>query len=154
MPRALPDGPALFAADLIPGKAWVHLPITMGYDRFPERLIDEKAALLAELLARGGRLLFTHDPAIAMARVVRDEDGAPQEDNQHEMDDVESHGGSMSLYVIPGQTSITREHIADYTRRGHTISVHPDLLSTRGKSQAEQLATATYSRPPKIAQKR
>jgi glyoxylase-like metal-dependent hydrolase (beta-lactamase superfamily II) len=72
---ALPDGPALFAADLIPGKAWVHLPITMGYDRFPEHLIDEKAALLADLVARGGRLLFTHDPAIAMARVVRAEDG-------------------------------------------------------------------------------
>ena len=72
---ALPGGPAVFAADLIPGKAWVHLPITMGYDRFPERLIDEKAALLEDLVARGGRLLFTHDPDIAMARVVRDDDG-------------------------------------------------------------------------------
>src|SRR5438094_193423 len=28
-----PAGPIVFAADLIPGKAWVHLPITMGYDR-------------------------------------------------------------------------------------------------------------------------
>jgi hypothetical protein len=27
---------------LIPGRPWVHLPITMGYDRYPERLIDEK----------------------------------------------------------------------------------------------------------------
>ncbi|MEO6600715.1 MAG: MBL fold metallo-hydrolase, partial [Polyangiaceae bacterium] len=34
-----------FAADLVPGRAWVHLPITMGYDRYPERLVDEKAEL-------------------------------------------------------------------------------------------------------------
>ena len=65
----------MFAADLIPGKAWVHLPITMGYARFPERPLDEKATLLADLVARGGRLLFTHDPELAMARVVRGADG-------------------------------------------------------------------------------
>src|SRR5512136_2528858 len=29
----------VFPSDLIPGTAWVHLPITMGYDRFPEKLI-------------------------------------------------------------------------------------------------------------------
>ncbi len=72
---AMPDGPVVFAADLIPGKAWVHVPITMGYDRFPERLIDEKAALLADLLARGGRLFFTHDPLVAMGTVARDAKG-------------------------------------------------------------------------------
>jgi glyoxylase-like metal-dependent hydrolase (beta-lactamase superfamily II) len=69
------DGPVLFAADLIPGAAWVHLPITMGYDRFPEQLIDEKTQLLTDLLSRGGRLFFTHDPEVAMARVVRDDRG-------------------------------------------------------------------------------
>jgi len=69
------NGPVLFAADLIPGKAWVHLPITMGYDRFPELLIDEKATLLADLLSRNGRLFFTHDPVVAMARVTRDGKG-------------------------------------------------------------------------------
>jgi glyoxylase-like metal-dependent hydrolase (beta-lactamase superfamily II) len=69
---AMPDGPVVFAADLIPGAAWVHLPITMGYDRFPELLIDEKAALLGDLLARHGRLFFTHDPVIAMGTVARD----------------------------------------------------------------------------------
>ena len=35
-------GPIVFCGDLIPGVPWVHLPITMGYDRFPEQLIDEK----------------------------------------------------------------------------------------------------------------
>lgn len=69
------DGPVLFAGDLVPGVAWVHLPITMGYDRFPELLIDEKARLFAELLARGGRLFFTHDPRVALARLSRSPEG-------------------------------------------------------------------------------
>jgi glyoxylase-like metal-dependent hydrolase (beta-lactamase superfamily II) len=72
---AMPGGPVVFAADLIPGRAWVHLPITMGYDRYPELLIDEKARLLGDLLARGGRLFFTHDPVVAMSRVARDSRG-------------------------------------------------------------------------------
>lgn len=72
---AMPGGPVLFPSDLIPGAPWVHLPITMGYDRFPEGLIEEKQTLLADLQARGGRLVFTHDPHIAMGRVVRDEKG-------------------------------------------------------------------------------
>lgn len=72
---AMPDGPVLFASDLIPGAPWVHLPITMGYDRFPEGLIDEKGALLADLLARNGRLVFTHDPQTAIGRVRRDARG-------------------------------------------------------------------------------
>jgi glyoxylase-like metal-dependent hydrolase (beta-lactamase superfamily II) len=71
----MPGGPIVFAADLIPGQAWVHVPITMGYDRYPERLIDEKQALLTELAARRGRLFFTHDAAIALATVDRAPDG-------------------------------------------------------------------------------
>jgi glyoxylase-like metal-dependent hydrolase (beta-lactamase superfamily II) len=72
---AMPGGPVVFPGDLIPGAPWVHLPITMGYDRFPEGLIEEKEALLADLVARGGRLVFTHDPDVAMGRVTRDEKG-------------------------------------------------------------------------------
>jgi glyoxylase-like metal-dependent hydrolase (beta-lactamase superfamily II) len=68
----MPNGPVLFASDLIPGRAWVHLPITMGYDRHPELLIDEKSTLLTDLLSRNGRLFFTHDPTIAMGTVARD----------------------------------------------------------------------------------
>lgn len=71
----MPGGPVVFPGDLIPGAPWVHLPITMGYDRFPEGLIEEKEALLADLVARGGRLVFTHDPNVAMGRVTRDEKG-------------------------------------------------------------------------------
>ncbi|MCC7540179.1 MAG: MBL fold metallo-hydrolase [Deltaproteobacteria bacterium] len=64
------DGPIVFVSDLAPGRPWVHLPITMGYDRYPELLIDEKRALFGDLARRGGRLFFTHDPAAAMSRVT------------------------------------------------------------------------------------
>ncbi len=65
----------LFAADLIPGTPWLHLPITMGYDRFPELLVDEKRRLLEAVEKRGGFLFYTHDPKWAMSRVARDEKG-------------------------------------------------------------------------------
>jgi len=68
-------GKVVFCADLIPGRFWVHLPITMGYDRWPEKLIDEKRGFLDDKLARGVQLFFTHDHDCAMARVTRDERG-------------------------------------------------------------------------------
>ena len=70
-----PGGPVLFAGDLIPGTAWVHVPITMGYDRFPEQLIDEKKRILGDLHTRGGRLFYTHDPVVALSGVGQDERG-------------------------------------------------------------------------------
>ncbi len=71
----MPDGPVLFAADLIPGRPWVHVPMSMGYDRFPEQLIDEKQELLSSLVSRGGRLFFTHDSTCALAAVGQDASG-------------------------------------------------------------------------------
>ena len=68
-------GGVVFCADLIPGRPWVHLPVTMGYDRFPEMLIDEKNEFLDDKLARGVRLFFTHDVGCAMAGVQRDDKG-------------------------------------------------------------------------------
>ncbi len=68
-------GGVVFCADLIPGRPWVHVPITMGYDRNAELLIDEKRAFLQDKLARDVHLFFTHDPGCALARVVRDEKG-------------------------------------------------------------------------------
>jgi glyoxylase-like metal-dependent hydrolase (beta-lactamase superfamily II) len=70
-----PHGGVVFCADLIPGRPWVHVPITMGYDRNAELLIDEKKAFLADKLARNVHLFFTHDPGCALAQVVRDEKG-------------------------------------------------------------------------------
>jgi glyoxylase-like metal-dependent hydrolase (beta-lactamase superfamily II) len=65
---------ATFCADLVPGSPWVHLPVTMGYDRFPERLIDEKRALY-ESLEGDSWLLFTHDRESAAGRLSRDDRG-------------------------------------------------------------------------------
>jgi glyoxylase-like metal-dependent hydrolase (beta-lactamase superfamily II) len=68
-------GGVVFCADLIPGRPWVHVPITMGYDRNAELLIDEKRAFLEDKLARNVHLFFTHDPGCALAQVVRDAKG-------------------------------------------------------------------------------
>jgi Metal-dependent hydrolases of the beta-lactamase superfamily II len=70
-----PHGGVVFCADLIPGRSWVHVPITMGYDRNAELLIDEKRAFLEDKLARKVHLFFTHDPGCALAQVTRDEKG-------------------------------------------------------------------------------
>lgn len=72
---ATPDGPLVFTGDLIPGVPWVNVAITMGYDRFPELLIDEKRALLEDLHRRSGRLFLTHDPDVAIVGIGRDERG-------------------------------------------------------------------------------
>jgi glyoxylase-like metal-dependent hydrolase (beta-lactamase superfamily II) len=58
-----------FCGDLIPGRPWVHLPITMGYDRFPEQLIDEKASVYARAVPEDWLLFFTHDPGAAASHV-------------------------------------------------------------------------------------
>src|SRR5690606_5287013 len=70
-----PHGGVAFCDDLIPGRSWVHLPITMGYDRNAELLIDEKRAFLEDKLARDVWLFFTHERECALAEVVRVENG-------------------------------------------------------------------------------
>lgn len=59
----------VFCADLIPGKAWIHVPISMGYDRFPEKLIDEKSEFLAYHFEQNNKLFFTHDPDFSTAQI-------------------------------------------------------------------------------------
>jgi len=62
----------VYASDLIPGRFWVHLPISMGYDRFPELLIDEKNALLTSLAKDNAWLFYVHDPDFAVSKVQYD----------------------------------------------------------------------------------
>lgn len=69
------DGGVVFCSDLIPGRPWVHLPVTMGYDRNPELLVNEKRQLPDAAIERGMALFFTHDPDCALARPVRAADG-------------------------------------------------------------------------------
>jgi glyoxylase-like metal-dependent hydrolase (beta-lactamase superfamily II) len=65
---------AVFCADLVPGAAWIHLPITMGYDRYPEQLVNEKEQVYRQL-GVGGLLLFTHDPDTAAATLGEETQG-------------------------------------------------------------------------------
>ena len=51
----------VFAGDLVPGRAWVHVPVSMGYDRFPEQVINEKEALYAEAVPGQWWIFYTHD---------------------------------------------------------------------------------------------
>ena len=59
----------------MPGSTWVHLPVTMGYDRYPELLIEEKKALLDYAIANQCQLFFTHDPKVASSLVEQNEKG-------------------------------------------------------------------------------
>ena len=68
-------GPVVFGADLIPATPWVHLPVTMGYDRYPEKLIEEKKELLEYLVEHKGRLFYTHDPDVALSTIEKNEKG-------------------------------------------------------------------------------
>lgn len=78
-----PGGGVVFCADLIPGRPWVHLPITMGYDRYPELLIDEKRRFLEDKLARNVRLFFTHDTGCALATLACDAKGRFGTQDEH-----------------------------------------------------------------------
>ena len=69
------DGGVVFCSDLIPARPWMHAPVTMGYDRYPEQLVDEKSRFLDDKIARGVRLFFTHDLECALALPTRDEAG-------------------------------------------------------------------------------
>lgn len=70
-----PHGGVVFCADLVPGVPWVHVPITMGYDRCPELLIDEKQAFMEDKLMRDVHLFLTHDPDTALLQLQRDARG-------------------------------------------------------------------------------
>lgn len=65
----------IYASDLIPGVPWVQAALTMGYDRFAERVIDEKRLVLEECHRSERVLFFTHDEQWPCGRIVRDESG-------------------------------------------------------------------------------
>ena len=69
------DGGVIFSSDLVAGRPWVHLPISMGIDRYAELVVNEKHTLLDDKIARGVRLFFTHDLECAMAMPVKGDRG-------------------------------------------------------------------------------
>lgn len=62
----------MFAGDLAPGTHWINLPITMGYDRFPELLAEEKQQILARALETDAWVVYPHDPACAASKLELD----------------------------------------------------------------------------------
>jgi glyoxylase-like metal-dependent hydrolase (beta-lactamase superfamily II) len=68
----------VFCGDLVPGAPWVHAPVTMGYDRYPELLIDEKIDLYKRAVPEHWLLFFTHDVRVAAAEVAVDTKGKYQ----------------------------------------------------------------------------
>jgi glyoxylase-like metal-dependent hydrolase (beta-lactamase superfamily II) len=69
-----PEGSVLYAADLVPTAAHVHLPWVMAFDNHPLTTIEEKRALLEQACAEGCIVFYEHDPRRAASRVVRDGD--------------------------------------------------------------------------------
>jgi glyoxylase-like metal-dependent hydrolase (beta-lactamase superfamily II) len=63
---------ACFLGDLVPTTAHVPLPWIMGYDLEPLVTLESKRALLSRAEADGWILVFEHDPAHAVGRVVRE----------------------------------------------------------------------------------
>lgn len=63
----------MFCGDLVPGTPWVNLPITMGYDRFPEQLINEKQEIYKRVLSENWFLFYTHDPVVSSSRIQLNE---------------------------------------------------------------------------------
>lgn len=59
---------AVFVGDLFPTTAHLPLPWIMGYDLEPLRTLESKRALLGQALADGWRLIFEHDPRVALGR--------------------------------------------------------------------------------------
>ncbi|HEX6407959.1 MAG TPA: MBL fold metallo-hydrolase [Gemmatimonadales bacterium] len=66
---------AAFVGDLFPTTAHLPLPWIMGYDLEPLRTLESKRAFLAEAVAGGWRMIFEHDPRVAMGRPVREGKG-------------------------------------------------------------------------------
>jgi len=62
-----------FAGDAAPGPAWVNLPITMGYDRFPELLVDEKKHVFHRICSENAWIFYPHDINCAASKIIFDE---------------------------------------------------------------------------------
>ncbi|MBA3260561.1 MAG: MBL fold metallo-hydrolase [Gemmatimonadales bacterium] len=71
---------AAFVADLIPTAAHLPLPWIMGYDLEPLRTLESKRRLLADAVREGWRIVFEHDPRIALGRAVEQGKGVGLED--------------------------------------------------------------------------
>lgn len=59
----------IFTGDVVPGSHWVHVPITMGYDRFAEKVIDEKKNLYESMSLENSWIFYTHDAEFVSSKL-------------------------------------------------------------------------------------
>jgi glyoxylase-like metal-dependent hydrolase (beta-lactamase superfamily II) len=64
-----------YPSDLIPLLAHVRLAYTTGFDLWPDRLMEEKQAILTEAAAGNDLIVLGHDPRTAACRVAPAKDG-------------------------------------------------------------------------------
>ncbi len=57
------QGALYFPSDLIPTMAHIRAPYTMGFDQWPEKIVEEKMRFLGMAASRGAVVVFEHDPA-------------------------------------------------------------------------------------------
>ena len=62
---------AVYPADLVPTAAHLAPPWIMGIDSYPMDTLDAKKAFLQEVAEREALVFFDHDPAIAAARIMK-----------------------------------------------------------------------------------
>ena len=88
-----PNAAVTFMGDLIPGVAWLHLPIAMAYDRNAELIGEEKRSFYKRIFAgdKDQFLFYTHDSEAACSRVSLSEKG------KYEASDIKS--SDMELYL-------------------------------------------------------
>lgn len=65
----------LYAADLIPFYSQIPVPYLMGYDIQPLKTVEEKKNYLSRAVKEDWKLIFGHDPKVAMATVQKTEKG-------------------------------------------------------------------------------
>ncbi|MBP7669222.1 MAG: MBL fold metallo-hydrolase [Candidatus Eisenbacteria bacterium] len=65
----------IYPTDLIPMLAHIRLAYTTGFDLWPERLLEEKTAVLEQAARDRSWIVFAHDPRTAAARVAPGKEG-------------------------------------------------------------------------------
>jgi glyoxylase-like metal-dependent hydrolase (beta-lactamase superfamily II) len=65
----------LYAADLMPTSAHIHVPFVMGYDNLPLKTIDEKKRFLPQAYEEKWTLVYEHDAFRQATKVISNERG-------------------------------------------------------------------------------
>ncbi|HPP81363.1 MAG TPA: MBL fold metallo-hydrolase [Deltaproteobacteria bacterium] len=64
------DDEVLYAGDLIPTSAHVHLPCIMAYDLYPLAVLETKREILSQAVQKGWTVVFEHDPYRPVGKVA------------------------------------------------------------------------------------